>query len=227
MEDLIYKSVHLVCLVYILYKVWGWKSKVDEICLLLYGSREESGKDSLKGKNADAPISADESDVMGSTRFVYLDENAGKTVAPFMSQPLEMGTDYIGEDEEIPEEEVECKLSLEEMKILKEEQEELDEMSPETDSISQVITPSDLSLAGDVLMKLNGADKDEEKSLHAARTLFAIRNTHLFDIFTSQVENAESVNNLMGKYLDENGNPLPKKKGGGSNISEKDWRKLL
>lgn len=91
MEDLIYKSVHLVCLVYILYKVWGWKSKVDEICLLLYGNREESGKDSLKGNNADAPISADESDVMGSTRFVYLDENAGKTVAPFMSQPLEMG----------------------------------------------------------------------------------------------------------------------------------------
>lgn len=29
-------------------------------------------------------------DVMGATRFVYLDENAGKTVAPYMSQQLEM-----------------------------------------------------------------------------------------------------------------------------------------
>ena len=51
---------------------------------------------------------------MGKTRFVYLDENAGKTVAPYMSQPLEQGTDYIGEDEEIREEDVECLLPLEE-----------------------------------------------------------------------------------------------------------------
>lgn len=78
--------------------------------------------------------------MMGSTRYVYLDENAGQTVAPYMSEPLGMGTDYIGEDEEVPEEEMECKLSLEEMKMLKEEQEELDGMSPEVESISQVVT---------------------------------------------------------------------------------------
>ena len=51
-------------------------------------------------------------DVMGATRFVYLDENAGKTVAPYMSQQLEMGSDLIGKDEDIPEDEVECKLPL-------------------------------------------------------------------------------------------------------------------
>lgn len=226
MEDLIYKSVHLVCLVYILYKVWGWKSKVDEICLLLYGSRKESGKDSLKGKNADAPISADESDVMGSTRFVYLDENAGKNVAPFMSQPLEMGTDYIGEDEEIPEEEVECKLSLDEMKILKEEQEELDEMSPETDSISQVITLSDLDNVGDVLFRLNHADKDEEKSRRAAIALYTIRDTDLFDIFSSQIENKGVIENLFGKYLDGEGIPLPFK-GKTREYPQFNWRSLL
>ena len=41
MDKLIYMSVHLVCLVYILYKVWGWKSKVYEICILLYGKKSE------------------------------------------------------------------------------------------------------------------------------------------------------------------------------------------
>ena len=161
--------------------------------------------------------------MVGSTRFVYLDENAGKTVAPYMSQPLE--SDFIGEDKDVPEEEVECKLPLEEMKMLKEEQEELDEMSPGVDVVSQVVTPADLSLAGDVLMKLNDADKDEEKALHAARTLFAIQHTYLFEIFTSQVENAETINNLMEEYLDENGNPLPEKKE--MKQSAFSWKNLL
>lgn len=127
-----------------------------------------------------------------------------------MCQPLE--SDYIGEDKDVSDEEVECNLPLEEMKILKEEQEELDEISPGVDAVSQVVTPADLSNVGDVLMKLNDADKDEEKAFHAAHTLFAIRHTYLYDIFTSQVENAETINNLMEEYLDEIGNPLPHKK---------------
>lgn len=208
MEELIYVSIRLICLTYILYKVWGWRSKVNEICSLLYEKGPE--KDIVKKPPVDSPTKIEEVSVVGSTRFVYLDENAGKTVAPYMSQPLE--SDFIGEDKDVPEEEVECKLPLEEMKMLKEEQEKLDEMSPGVAVVSQVVTPADLSLTGDVLMKLNDADKDEGKALHAARTLFAIRHTYLFDIFTSQVENAETINNLMEEYLDENGNPLPVKK---------------
>lgn len=208
MEELIYISVRLICLIYILYKIWGWRSKVNEVCSLFYEKGPE--KDIVKKSLVDSPVKIEEVNVVGSTRFVYLDENAGKTVAPYMSQPLE--SDFIGEDKDVPEEEVECKLPLEEMKMFKEEQEELDEISPGVDVVSQVVTPADLSLTGDVLMKLNDADKDEGKALHAARTLFAIRHTYLFDIFTSQVENAETISTLMEEYLDENGNPLPRKK---------------
>lgn len=43
--------------------------------------------------------------VMGATRFVYLDENAGTFAAPYMSQPLETGNDYLGEEEAVPEKE--------------------------------------------------------------------------------------------------------------------------
>ena len=69
------------------------------------------------------------------------------------------------------------------MRMLKEEQEELDAISPETDVVSQAVTPDDLDNAGDVLFKLNDADKDEEKSLRAAITLYTIRNTDLYDVF--------------------------------------------
>ena len=83
---------------------------------------------------------------MGATRFVYLDENAGKTVAPYMSQQLEMGSDLIGKDEDIPEDEVECKLPLEEMRMLKDEQEELDSRSPEAEAIVPAVTPATCSM---------------------------------------------------------------------------------
>lgn len=224
MEALIYMSVRLACLAYILYKVWGWKSKVDEIYLLLYGKGTE--KDSEEEKPVNSPVPATETDVMGRTRFVYLDEDAGKTVAPYMSQPLDMNTDYIGEEEDIPEEEVECKLPLEEMKMLKKEQEELDETSLEVDSVSQAVTPDDLNNAGDVLFKLNDADKDENKSRRAAITLYAIRDTDLYDIFSSQVENKGVIENLLGKYLDGEGIPLLLKEKKREQ-PQHDWRNLF
>lgn len=226
MEELIYKFVHLGCLVYILYKVWGWKSKVEEICLLLYGNRKKLEKVSVKEKPAGSPVPTDEADVIGRTRFVYLDENAGKTVAPYMSQPLEMNTDYIGEDEDVPEEEVECNLPLEEMKMLKEEQEKLDGTSPEVDVVSQAVSPDDLGNAGDVLFKLDDADKDEEKSRRAAITLYTIRDTDLYDVFSSQVENKGVIENLLGKYLDGDGIPLLLKEKKREQ-SLHDWRNLF
>lgn len=225
MEDIVYLSVRLACAYYILYKVWGVRKKVREICDLLYAKAPSSGK-KRKETGIVLPQQTDESDVMGSTRFVYLDENAGKTVAPYMSQPLEINTDYIGEDEDIPEEEVECNLSLKEMKMLIEEQQELDETSPEVDSISQAVTPADLDNAGDVLFKLNDADKDEEKSRRAALTLHAIRETDLFEIFSSQVENKGTIENLMGKYFDEEGNALPVQ-GTKQKQSNCNWKELL
>ena len=127
MERLVYLSVRVGCAAYLLYKVWEQKKKVRELCALLYTPAKREQMISM------SPEPADEKEVMGKTRFVYLDENAGKKAAPYMSQPLEQGTDYIGEDEEIREEDVECLLPLEEMELLRKEQEELDSALPETD----------------------------------------------------------------------------------------------
>ena len=127
MEGIVYLLVRMACIFYLLYKVWCWKSRVDEICRLLYGKGAETGAETP----VECPKDTGTEDVMGSTRFVYLDEDAGTGVAPYMSQPLEMSADYIGEEDEIQDGEVECNLSLEEMELLRKEQEELDGMAPE------------------------------------------------------------------------------------------------
>ena len=176
MEGIVYLLVRMACIFYLLYKVWCWKSRVDEICRLLYGKGAETGAEAL----VEYPKDTGTEDVMGSTRFVYLDEDAGTGVAPYMSQPLEMSADYIGEEDEIQDGEVECNLSLEEMELLRKEQEELDGLAPEAVAVTQAVTADDLSLAGDVLMKVDGADRDVEKVCRAARTVAPAFSTCLF-----------------------------------------------
>ena len=105
------------------------------------------------------------------------------------------------------------------------EQEELERLVPKTDAVTQAVTLDELSLVGDVLMKVDGADKDEGRASTAARTLFAIRNTDMFELFVAQVGNEDAVNGLLEKYLDENGRPLNKER----NRQKKgiDWRTLI
>ena len=67
MEEMMYLSVRLGCAVYLLYKVWGQKARIREWCDLLYTP--------VKKEETVSAVSGDEPDVMGSTRFVYLDED--------------------------------------------------------------------------------------------------------------------------------------------------------
>ena len=224
MGTIVYLSIRLACACYILYKVCGQKKKIREICDLLYAKLPP-----VKKKEPENVLSepSSESSGMGSSRFVYLDENAGKTVAPYMSQQLEMGSDLIGKDEDIPEDEVECKLPLEEMRMLKDEQEKLDSRSPETEAIVPAVTPADLLNVGDVLFNLDGAGSDENKSYRAAMTLRAIRETDMFELFSSQMENKKLIEELMERYVDEEGNALPLKKERNVSKPVADWRKLV
>ena len=213
MEEIVYLSIRLGCTAYLLYKVWEQKKRIGKICDLLYTPRKKTETEKDHRRN---PESA--ADVMGATRFVYLDENAGKTVAPYMSQQL---------DEDIPEDEVECKLPLEEMRMLKDEQEELDSRSPEAEAIVPAVTPADLLNVGDVLLNLDGAGSDEDKSYRAAMTLRAIRETDMFELFSSQVENKKLIEDLMGTYVETEGNALPLKRERKESKHVTDWRNLV
>ena len=75
MGTIVYLSIRLACACYILYKVCGQKKKIREICDLLYAKLPP-----VKKKEPENVLSepSSESSVMGSTRFVYLDEDAGK-----------------------------------------------------------------------------------------------------------------------------------------------------
>ena len=223
MEELIYLSVRTACAAYILYKVWQTKGPVRRICDALY-AMPSSSQTEKKGTPLPEPIP--EAGVMGGTQSVYLDENTGETGAPFLSLPLEK--DFIGEEAEMPEEDVECTLDLERMRLLQEEQEELDAMNIPTEAVSQPVTQADLVNMADVLFNRNRARENEEQSSRAALTLQAIRETEMFAVIEAQVENKEVIEELMERYLDEEGNPKPVK-GGTSpkDAAEKDWKTLI
>ena len=216
-----YIAVKVTCYAYIIYKVWGWNKKIREVCGLLYTPK---GKSEEESKVSPEKVSA--SDVIGGTHFVYLDENAGQTVAPVLSEPL--GTDQEDipeEDKQISSDEVEYSLSMDKLKLLGEEQTSLDALPRSAEAFTETVSVSDLSLAGDVLMDIDGAGENEEKQLRAAKTLHRIQGTDLFDIFISQVENAKTVSTLIDKYLDENGELRENKPMKIKTIS--DWRKLI
>ena len=74
MEEIVYLSIRFGCTAYLLYKVWKQKERIGKICDLLYTPRNRPQAEKDNGEPGNAQ------DVMGATRFVYLDENAGKTV---------------------------------------------------------------------------------------------------------------------------------------------------
>ena len=204
---------------YLLYSVYGWRRRIETVCTLLYG------KPCVKKENKEAAgteSAVSDAEVMGSTRYVYLDENAGKTAAPFMSQPLERN--FIGEEEDVQQEDVECNLQLDKMKLLQEVQEDLDAESPEVESVSPVLSSRDMEVLGEYLTHQDEAD--HEKAMQAARVLFSIRQTSLIDVFLSNMENSAIVEELIDRYLDEDGNPKPLKVKDGNEPSD-EWRKYI
>ena len=221
MEEIVYLSVRLGCAGYLLYKVWGQKKRMEEICDWLYTPLK---KDIIEEKPS---CQAAPDDVMGATRFVYLDENAGAFAAPYMTQPLETGNDYLGEEEAVAEDEVECNLPLEEMRMLQDEQDILDSQYVDTENVTSAVTSADLLNVGDVLFNLDGANADEEKSHRAAMTLHAIRETDMFELISSQVENKRLIDELMDRYVDGEGNALPVKRERNEGNPVVDWRELV
>ena len=148
MEEIVYVSVRLICAAYILKKVWGFKAEVRQVCDLFCDSARQG---EVKKEES---VQINNGAVIGETKFVYLDENAGTAVAPYMSQPLESAA--IEEAGDIIEaDDVECNLPLEEMKLLKEEQEGLDADIPEVETISEAVTQADLENMGDVLFRID------------------------------------------------------------------------
>ena len=224
MEELIYFCVRIVCIGYLLYSVYGWRRRIETVCTLLYGKPcvKKEKKETVVTESAVSDTEVRVEDGLGIPVYEYLDENAGKTAAPFMSQPLERN--FIGEEEDVQQEDVECNLQLDKMKLLQEVQGDLDAESPEVESVSPVLSSRDMEVLGEYLTHQDEAD--HEKAMQAARVLFSIRQTSLIDVFLSNMENSAIVEELIERYLDEDGNPKPLKVKDGNEPSD-DWRKYI
>ena len=58
--------------------------------------RKSRKKNFVNEKPFDSSVPIDETDVIGHTRFVFWMRMSEETVSPYMSQPLDMESDYIG-----------------------------------------------------------------------------------------------------------------------------------
>ena len=223
-EHWLYLAVRIGCCTYIIYKVWGWKKKIRKICGLLFVPQAASGTEG-NATVTDVPVP----DVMGGTCYVYLDKDAGQTVAPVLSEPMETASAEEAEtDGDLLPEEVEHDLPMEVLGIIREEQKVLDSLPRDAEAVTtEPVSINDLALAGDVLIGIDKDGQDAAKQLRAARTLYRIQGTDLYDIFVSQVENAETVSNLIDQYLDENGEPRKRNAAKEGKQPVKDWRSLI
>ena len=110
------------------------------------------------------------------------------------------------------------------MKLLQQEQEELDAGNPDVESVSPVLSSRDMETLGEYLARKG--EVGEEKALQAARIVFSIQQSNLIDIFTSNAENAKMVDELLDRYLDEDGNPKPLPPKENENPAD-GWRKYI
>jgi hypothetical protein len=154
------------------------------------------------------------SDVVGKTTAVYLEDPELAANVPAYTEKLEP-SDFIGEEPDLPDEEVESALSPrpetpEEIQAARERFEETDDLAPALDpDFSSGLTYEEMSNAVGVLTV---ATDNEKQIIEAARTIHRLRDTDLFEFITHQVSNLENVERLMNDCLDDDGTPLTVRK---------------
>lgn len=211
-ETYIHFTVKLLVCGYILYRVWNIIFKGQ-----LFGLWDKIPV--RRPKAAPEPVISvvtekDLSDVVGKTTIVYLEDPELATKVPAHSEKLEP-SDYMGEEPDISDDEVESELSApavtpEELQDEQERFEMADDLAPGLDSdFSTGLTYEEMANAVGVL---TDATTDEQKIINAAKTIHNIKDTDLYEFITHQVSNQDNVDSLLRDCLDEVGNPLPRRR---------------
>lgn len=148
--------------------------------------------------------SAEDNDVIGRTRIVYLEDPEEARKTPVHSEPLIKVP--IEEDEEISPDDVESK------GLAKEEMEEL--MAPvdaEPDpEFSMAMTFEEMSNVAEVLAS---ETQDEQKSFRASMTIYhKLSGTEMLNLLEKENGCRQKIEYLLNEYLDESGRPLAKQK---------------
>lgn len=204
----IYLAVRIGCTLYLLYRLWDalFRQRLFGIWDRLLEAEPPATQTAENTK--DSELSED--DVLGKTHLVYLEDPEIAATIPMRSEDLPP-SDFIGEEEEIPGDAVEGTLSDASSPAQPSEEElyEDAEQTPLDTEFSRGLTYDEISNAVGVLKQ---ATEDVDKTLAAARTIFDLQSTELFEFFTTQVSNTAAVERLLAECLDNTGQTLPTRK---------------
>ena len=202
----IYLVVRIGCMLYVLYRLW--------MVLFRYGmfgiwgrlvNRADAAAWAIEPEKADGHRTED---VIGQTHVVYIEAPYSAPAAvPVRSEELPP-SDFLGEEEEIPEDAVANTLS-DTSSTAPPNEEELYEDAAQTPldtEFSRGLTYDEIS---NVVGVLKTTPADVDRTLAAARTIFNLKNPDLFEFFTPQADNTAAVENLLNGYLDANGECRP------------------
>ncbi len=199
----LYFTVKVGCTLYLLYRLWEalFRRRLFGIWERLFKATPPTDRKAEHSKDSEVP----DDEVLGKTHVVYLEDPEVAATIPVRSEDLPP-SDFIGEEEEIPADAVEHTLSEASSTTLPGEEElyEDAEPAPPDEEFSRGLTYDEISNAVGVLTT---AAPDVDNALVAARTIFDLKNTDLFEFFTTQISNAETIEKLFETCLDEKDQP--------------------
>ncbi|WP_304719858.1 DUF4122 family protein [uncultured Alistipes sp.] len=199
----LYFTVKVGCTLYLLYRLWEtlFRHRLFGIWERLFKATPPTDRKAEHPKDSEVP----DDEVLGKTHVVYLEDPVIAATIPVRSEDLPP-SDFIGEEEEISADAVEHTLSEASSTALPGEEElyEDAEPAPPDEEFSRGLTYDEISNAVGVLTT---AAPDVDNALAAARTIFDLKNTDLFEFFTTQVSNAETIEKLFETCLDEKDQP--------------------
>lgn len=209
MEKYIYLFVRLVAAGYLIYKLW-------ELLFVknLYGIWDKIPQRTVRPKPKPQPVVTVQTatdNVVGKTHTVYLEDPELAATVPTRSDQLEPG-DYIGEEEDIPDDEVEAELTPEQARVILSDYELYESQGANGEPDPDFSSALTFNQIGNVVNVLTQGTDDDAKAMEAAQTIYGIRHTEMFLFLTTQISNSNMVEQLLSECLDDSGRPLPERK---------------
>lgn len=209
MEYHFYLLVRVVAAGYLIYQFWNLL-----FVKKLYGIWEKIPLRTPCPKPKPKPVVAVQTatdGVVGKSHIVYMEDPELAATTPTRSDQLERG-DYIGEEEDIPDSEVETELTPQQAREMLSDDELYESQGASGEPDPDFSSALTFNQIGNVVNVLTQGTDDDAAAMEAAQTIYSIRHTEMFLFITSQISNTEMVENLLSECLDDSGRPLPERK---------------
>lgn len=235
MESKIYFTIKVLCTIFIFYQLWififsrqmyeAWEKvyRMMRIARIkLWKRRKEyriyREKNRRKKKVTETKVAqenpetvaqsspADDNDVIGKTKIVYLEDPEVARKKPTRSEPLVK--EPIEEDEEISPDDV----VHEDRGLTKEEMEAL--MVPvDAEPDPEFNTAMTFEEMNNVVEVLTSETQDKQKDFRASMTIYhKLSGTEILNLLENEIGCQQKIESLLNEYLDETGRPLAKRK---------------